>query len=353
MIIQKLINRNKFSLAYLTVILLSLAALIIPEFDLTWTLVVSALLILNILFYQLLSKDLKTLKKAISLSSRMQDPSELEFKFASRFKPMLSELSKLVKKNINLVKLSAEKVRMERELFDARDLQLTNSSLEKSYNRVKIHGLHLSASEVSGDWWFHEKIDDKVIVAVGDATGHGVAPALVTVAVKTAMSLLKNQNLNPSQILSEINKVLYNLTNGRLGMSMSLCIFNESSLELQVSSASHPIPYFLQPDGDIDFINAPQGPILGFGVDDKYEDQVLQLSPGHSIMMYTDGLVELNGKNNEMYGEKKLYRKLKSLHKDANKIENIVQILNQEVQDYAGDLSSLGDDITLLIVEVK
>ncbi|MEK6626956.1 MAG: HAMP domain-containing protein, partial [Bdellovibrionota bacterium] len=85
-----------------------------------------------------------------------------------------------------------EKTRMENELAVAQIVQQSFfPKADKAPAGIKISGHHESASECGGDWWTVMEWGDKVALCVGDATGHGVPPALVTAVSFSCLNVLK------------------------------------------------------------------------------------------------------------------------------------------------------------------
>lgn len=85
--------------------------------------------------------------------------------------------------------LSAEKVRMEKELETAHEVQARFFPAEPLRDSIYgVAGRAFAASECGGDWWNYHVNGEQVIVVIGDVTGHGVQAALVTAAAHAVYS---------------------------------------------------------------------------------------------------------------------------------------------------------------------
>ena len=82
--------------------------------------------------------------------------------------------------------------------------------------------------------------------------------------------------------------------------------------------------------------------------DFPYTAQTLQLEPGDTIYLYTDGITEATDANNALYGEDRLLELL-NRHKDAD-AETICRVVKEDVDAFVGDAPQF-DDITMLCLK--
>src|SRR5208282_2396651 len=138
--------------------------------------------------------------------------------------------------------------------------------------------------------WF-ELPDGRLVVTVGDVTGHGMAAAFL---MATTQLLVRNTMVrlgDPGRCLEEVNRQLcVQVFNGQF-VTMVVMILDTKTGHLQVATAGHPAP--LISDGE-SFQPLPLEPQLLLGVDreTKYATETYNLSPRASILLYTDGVVE-------------------------------------------------------------
>lgn len=114
---------------------------------------------------------------------------------------------------------TAEKARMESELQTAKTVQETLfPAFQNTFENLQIAGHYEPASECGGDWWYYYKTNNKIILCIGDATGHGAPAALITSAARSAASVTENLNLEAHQIMHYLNKAIYDVSRGRVMM---------------------------------------------------------------------------------------------------------------------------------------
>ena len=135
--------------------------------------------------------------------------------------------------------IEVENERKSKELESARALQL--SLLPKTlpkFQQMDLAAFMESASEVGGDYYDFIKGDsESIIVAAGDATGHGIKAGTLVAIVKSLLYEYGTK-LCVSETLEEINKILLSMKLGNLYMGLTLLKLNEYSVEL--SSAGMP-----------------------------------------------------------------------------------------------------------------
>jgi sigma-B regulation protein RsbU (phosphoserine phosphatase) len=258
--------------------------------------------------------------------------------------------------NINLMKQEKLKDHLANELKTARFVQKALLPAEdlQSPKGIDIHGTYESASECGGDWWSHGPlIDGRHLIMVGDVTGHGTASAMISAVVKGYCdSLVLRHDLKPSQILRELNVVVFNMAQeSRRAMTMAVLIFDPKKNEIIYANAGHPHPIILS---GLESATAKylmgSGNILGISLDSEYQDKVSNYQLGERFVLYSDGLTESLNDRSEMYGDRRLLRLLKSLDKNLSAEATNEAILNDRFQFSNGQ--SLNDDVTTVVVRL-
>jgi sigma-B regulation protein RsbU (phosphoserine phosphatase) len=254
-----------------------------------------------------------------------------------------------------------EKVRMEKELAVAHLVQnsfFPNSNLR--FGDVEIAGYYQSASECGGDWWGAYEVEGKKIILIGDATGHGVPSALVTATANCCAQLLKDLAvkrpeilIDPAQILSIMNRVIYNL-GGKILMTFFVGILDDKEGFLIYSNASHNFPLicgFSENEAtkeNITVLMEANGKRLGHELDSVYENSQVSFKKGDTLLLFTDGILESENSSGKQYGERRFLKSfLKSAKLSANEIMLKIQ---QEAYDYYENVPA-NDDITLVVVK--
>jgi uncharacterized membrane protein len=202
-------------------------------------------------------------------------------------------------------RLQQQKVRrIERESRLAvveRDLALSGavqSGFLPEYNEIntaelQLFGFYRAADACSGDWWWHEAIGPRHIVLVGDVTGHGPGPAMVTAAVATAFRVIIASGVSDvRQALMLLNQVVLQVAKGNYHMTMAAVELDEVTGRWVFHSAGAP-PILSLDDAGRHTVHFCPGSPLGTGDDFELGSIEGQLVPTGRILMYTDGIPEI------------------------------------------------------------
>ena len=188
--------------------------------------------------------------------------------------------------------LEAENARKSGELEAGRALQF--SMLPRTLPAVE--GLELAvamstASEVGGDYYdFRPGPGGSLVVAVGDATGHGVAAGILVTAVKALFATLGGEpGLAP--MLAECDRVLRGMNLKHLHMCLSVARVSRRSVAV-CSAAMPPLLIWRAGPGRVEELGAGGLP-LGGGLSPAYEERSAALGPGDTLLFATDGFPEL------------------------------------------------------------
>ncbi|MGW9176901.1 PP2C family protein-serine/threonine phosphatase [Streptomyces decoyicus] len=211
-----------------------------------------------------------------------------------------------------------DRVRREAELFTrAQDLQEVNERLRRARVREREVVLALQeamlpaprpvghhraavryrpavgALNVCGDWYdLAELPGDRMAVAVGDVVGHGLAAACVMGQLRSALSAAARVADGPARAL-EVLGIYARSVEGAESTTAVQTVIDWSTHTLSYSSAGHPPPALLHPDGTVELLDGATDPPLGARPEhvDRPEAQVA-FADDAVLVLYTDGLIE-------------------------------------------------------------
>ena len=258
--------------------------------------------------------------------------------------------------NIRLIRETADKARLDKELETARHVQ--NTMFPPTSIRIgnlELQSYYSPASECGGDWWGCVELPGgRVMVAIGDATGHGVPAAMITATAKASCSVLSglasaSSTLasSPRALMHLLNKAVFEATQGQIQMTFFIAIFDSITGEVVFSSASHdPVYWYRQGDETMDILMSEQGPRLGQDPVSYFENESQKLAPGDVVVLYTDGIPEGKNPTDEEWGESKFVRSLKK-HVQESPEEMRESVLG-DFRKFT-DGHPLEDDVTLVV----
>ncbi|MGA4863269.1 SpoIIE family protein phosphatase [Streptomyces lavendulocolor] len=148
-----------------------------------------------------------------------------------------------------------------------------------------------SESMVGGDWYDAVVLPSKqVLLCVGDVAGHGIEAATSMVVLRNAMRGLAVTGAGPGQLLSWLNVVAHYLTEPVT--ATAVCgLYDPEKGTLRWARAGH-LPPVLIRGQKATTLRTVSGILLGAVSETSYEEEELQMAPGDTLLMYTDGLVE-------------------------------------------------------------
>ena len=181
-------------------------------------------------------------------------------------------------------------------------------------------------------------------IFLGDASGHGVAAALMTMLLQMALDNIPN-DLPTHETMQRLNTLLASRETGKYMTGVYLRVTPEG--EVRMSHAGHPPVIILSKNEPEPILFHSHACPLGmFRNEPKpYVEKIYQLSPGDKILLYTDGLTEWMHKNGEMYGVERITKYLKD--NQEYEMEEIVDGLLADVEQFS-DGNNGDDDLTIL-----
>ena len=144
---------------------------------------------------------------------------------------------------------------------------------------------------VAGDWYDALLLPDKqLLLVVGDITGHGIDAVTGMIAARNALRGLAATGAGPADLLRYLNYASCHLTEGIAG-TVVCGRYDPETRVLRWARAGH-LPPILVRDGAAEMLPLPGGVLLGLDPDAEYEEAVLQMRSGDTLLLFTDGLIE-------------------------------------------------------------
>ena len=273
------------------------------------------------------------------------------------FQAPLAFLGAVSIEHSRLFKEVLSKLRMEKDLSFARDIQM--SMMPSSCPTIEGYQIAASstpAREVSGDFFDFIDIDEgKMGFVIADVTGKSVSGALVMTASKSVFRLLSEDQLSVGEIMKRANlQIKKDITKAK-GMFVALlyAVLNVDDKSLGMCSAGQTQPIlFSAKTGEAKLIET-EGDAFPLGIidDPDYQETQLQLYSGDLITFYTDGVVEAMNKKGKMYGFDRFLDVIKrngGLDVDAGKF---LEKLIDDINSFVGKAEQ-HDDLTIVVIKV-
>ncbi len=257
-----------------------------------------------------------------------------------------------------LLEQTAEKARIEQELEVARAIQETLVPTSDPVDKgvLKFAGFYQPAAQTGGDWWtWSELVGNKILIVIGDVTGHGVPSAMITAAAKAACDVARhvhNDDVTVTRLLEIMNHAIFESAQRRFVMTCFASIVDTKLRTITYANAGHNFPYlFRAGDGKGEFGSLMiRGNRLGDDPASKYEAKTTDLVAGDVLVWYTDGIVECENAAGDEYGEKRFRASVRrSAALDCGEMRDAI------VADATGFFADTArkDDITMIVGRVN
>lgn len=246
----------------------------------------------------------------------------------------------------------AETARMRQELTFARRTQERFLPQELPVvPGLELWGVNLSSQEVSGDYYDIRDIPDsgRLVLAIADVSGKGVPAALLMSAVQAGLhSRLLDGELDIEKTMQGLNRLVHqDAATGRF-VTMFLAEIDKTTRRLRYVRAGHDLPIVVSRDGAVRRLDEGDA-FLGLFPHVKYDAAEVELRPGETLCLYTDGVTEAVGAGGEMFDEERLIEVLV-----RHRLET-AEAIGSAVVEAVGNFSRLprlADDATLVVVKV-
>lgn len=236
--------------------------------------------------------------------------------------------------------------------------QLTGLLCKAAKNTLHFYSSYLPTGAVGGDFFHVLRLSDTTAgVFISDVMGHGVRAALVTALQRAMVEELVGVASNPGEFLSQINRALLSIlrrTGTPLFVSAFYMFVDVSNCEIRYAAAGHPKPLLLRrSEGLVEMLAAKDGksgPALGMFDERKYETSGVRLEQGDLVLLFTDGLFEVEGADGELFDQKKLMEVVRE------KMKLPPQALSEAIITEIKKFSATGkfsDDVCLLIMDFE
>ncbi len=211
----------------------------------------------------------------------------------------------------------------------------------------QMHGSMLPARLVGGDFFDVLYLNNGCIgLAIADVSDKGVPAALFMMASRTLLKAAALGLKPPREVLRDVNDLLYDDNDAMMFVTLLYAVYDPSTGELTYANGGHNSPLIVHVDGSSTVLPGTSGIALGVMADMKYDQRTVSISPGDTIVFYTDGVTEAINEAGEEFGMERLQQVFASSPPKDSKAAT--EAVFNAVNDFAGSASQF-DDITCLI----
>ena len=203
-----------------------------------------------------------------------------------------------------------------------------------------------AAKEVGGDFYDYFFVDDSHLgMVMADVSGKGVPAALFMMVSKIVIQQYTLQSLSPKAALEIANRTICANNREEMFVTVWLGVLDIDTGKLTAANAGHEYPVIGRAGKGFSLLNDKHGLVIGAFEHSKYREYEVQLEPGDTVFLYTDGVPEATNASEELYGTERM---LAALNRSPGaEPDELLKNLRADVDAFVGDAPQF-DDLTML-----
>jgi serine phosphatase RsbU (regulator of sigma subunit) len=211
-----------------------------------------------------------------------------------------------------------------------------------------------TATEVGGDYYdYCEAEDGSLVMAIGDATGHGSKAGYFVATTKSYFQ----SNVCRASLLELMHSISQGLRNMNLrGMFMALMTLRLRDRTIILCNGGMPQPLLLKKDGSIEIIDTKALP-LGAVRSAKYEEVSRELETGDALVLVSDGVTERFSSEQELFGLERLCEVCRLAALECTSAEELIKAIIAANDTWAkesdGTITLPHDDVTVVVIRAR
>ena len=203
------------------------------------------------------------------------------------------------------------------------------------------------AEDTGGDTWDAISVDQGAVFLLGDATGHGVGPAISVTQVRSMLRMALLLGADVRMLVDHLNRQLAaDMPPSRFVTAWFGLLDTNSNDMLSIAAGQGPLIH-LHSNGNVD-VHAADAPPLGILADLPLDEPVrFHMEPGDIFYVASDGFAEAAGPGKGMFGTDRLIEILQSERSQPS--SEIIRTIHEAVETFTGGLPADDDRTSVLI----
>ena len=255
----------------------------------------------------------------------------------------------------DLTRVTAENERIGTELTLANRIQSEMlPNIFPAFPERKEFDIYASmdpAKEVGGDFYDFFLLDeDHLGLVMADVSGKGVPAALFMMVSKILIQNYAMLGYSPGKVLETVNALISSNNREDMFITVWLGFLDLTDGKIIAANAGHEYPILKRPDGGFELVHDKHGFVIGGMSGMKYREYELQLEPGATLFLYTDGLPEATNSEGVLFGTDRVLDTLNSLSDPDPK--TALEVIDEAVDVFVGEAEQF-DDLTMLCLQYR
>jgi phosphoserine phosphatase RsbU/P len=243
-----------------------------------------------------------------------------------------------------------EKEKLEKELEITKQIQ--QSILPESLPEIPGYdfgAMMIPARAVGGDFYTFFKLPrNRWGIVVGDVSDKGIPAALFMGLCYSLVRAEGVRTASPVHALQNVNEHLLQMNSSNMFVTLVYGILDPESGEFHFARSAHPIPFLMDGKGQIIKVENSSAPPLGLFDEPFIDEKIIQIPPGGTLLLYSDGITETMDTKGEEFGVVSLDKTMSANR--GHSAQDLCENLWLAVQTHGKDLPQQ-DDFTTVIVK--
>ena len=209
-----------------------------------------------------------------------------------------------------------------------------------------VHGSMIPARNISGDFFDIATIENgRIALTVADVSDKGIPAALFMMSSRT---LLKGTAIglgSPDKVLTEVNNILHADNRNVMFVTVLYVVYDPATGSMTYANGGHCSPLVIHSDGSSSELPETDGVVLGLASGLEFTQKIATLSPGETLLMFSDGVSEARNLQGEEFGTERLKGLFEGTPPRSAQAANTIVL--EAVDAFAGD-NAQSDDVTCL-----
>jgi serine phosphatase RsbU (regulator of sigma subunit)/anti-sigma regulatory factor (Ser/Thr protein kinase) len=242
---------------------------------------------------------------------------------------------------------AAQRERIEHELRVAGIIQQTLLPREVPIlENYELATYWQPARTVGGDFYdFISLSDGRLAIIIGDVTDKGVPAALVMASTRSILRAAAERLSSPGEVLERVNNVMCPDMPAKMFVTCLCIVLDPKTGIVRYANAGHNPAIQRTSEGVVEL--RARGMPLGLMPGMAYEEKETSLSPGDTILMYSDGLTEAHNTSREMFGSERLQQTVSGYPGGAA----LIPSLRDALFTFTGAEWEQEDDVTFVVLQ--
>ena len=213
-------------------------------------------------------------------------------------------------------------------------------------NEYQVYATMIPARNVGGDFFDVVRLESgRVGLAIADVSDKGVPAAMFMMSSRTWMKGAAISSPEPGEVLQEVNALLHEENETQMFVTVLYAVYDPESGEFTYASGGHDAPLLVRADGSSELLPLTDGIALGIIPGLEYRQHTVTISPGETLILYTDGVTEAMNGLGKQFGIERL-REVFTARAPGDSREAAHMVFDA-VQTFASGAAQ-SDDITCL-----